>query len=358
MAARELFHVAFRVDASPEIGLGHMMRCLTLAHALREAGARSLFICRGSSGPGARLAVDAGFPVRFLDDDTIRSVAEDAALSEEVLRQGAFGWVVLDHYGLGREWESAIRRSDRKLLAMEDLPNRPHVSDILLDPTFGRRNSEYDTLVPNDCILCLDTGFALLRPEFGRLRSATLRRRSSGIGPTPRVLVSFGGGETSDAVLASLAALPKLEFAGALQVTVVLGGSQDREREIRALAESLFHSVEIVGFDADIARRMADADIAIGAAGGSTWERCCLGLPAILLELAENQGMIARALVDAGAAYPARADPAELSTALDRLLQDRTCYAEMSRRAADICSGDGAARVVDAMVKGMQKMAP
>lgn len=318
-------HAVFRADASAELGGGHVVRCLALGAALADAGWR----CDFAVLPVTRETVPAlersGIPTLVLGG------AGEAKAEAEALRErwpDGVDWLIVDHYQRDAAFERACRPWARRVMAIDDVPGRPHGCDVLLDPTLGRRREDYEALVPIVCRALLGPEFALLRPEFAAARPAALARRA-GAGTVRRIVVSFG--------LTNAHGLTRRTRQG-----IALAGL-DVEVDIAAGGASA----------AEMADAMARADVAIGAAGGTSWERCCLGLPSLLVVAAENQRMIAEALARAGAAavigWHAGVATKDIARAVAELAADGGRRRKMGESAARICDGAGAARVREAL---------
>jgi UDP-2,4-diacetamido-2,4,6-trideoxy-beta-L-altropyranose hydrolase len=302
--------VAIRTDASVLIGSGHVMRCLALAECLLAGGAEVMFICREHDGHLCRMLASRGFAVTRLrrppdppaDSKTAGyahwlgvTQAEDARESLLALeRSGPWDWLVVDHYALDSHWEQVLRSRCGRLLVIDDLADRPHACDILLDqsaPAVGV--SRYKALVPEPCLLLEGPRYALLRTEFSQ---ACLARRHDKL---KRLLIFFGGSdldnETGKAVLGVRnAALP------GLIVDVVIGASNPHKQALQTLCATL-PGARVHSRGADMARLMLRADLAIGAGGVTLWERCSLGLPSIVLSCADNQNPACEHAAAAGA---------------------------------------------------------
>lgn len=262
------------------------MRCLALADRLRQNGAEVIFICRDLPGQLSRLAVDRGFGTCILPGEpgqpNWRLDADQtlAALSGRT----SCDWLIVDHYGLDMQWERAIRPKVGRIMVIDDLADRPHDCELLLDQNLtDRPPNRYDSLTPPHCRKLLGLKHVLLRPEFHDLRP----RASARDGRLRRILVSFGGGDISGETEKALAAI---HLAGDedMEVDVVIGGANRRRTEIETSARSMPH-VHAHVQTTDMAHLMAAADLALGGGGISTWERCLLGLPAIVIIQAENQ---------------------------------------------------------------------
>lgn len=314
--------ILFVCDAGPSIGGGHVMRCLTLAQALTQAGATCAFL----ASPAVEALLDAFAPRTARADDP-----------------APFDAVVFDHYGLAAPDHRALARG-RPTLVIDDLANRPLAADLVLDSGPARQAKDYAGLTPPRAILLLGPDHAPVRPAFAALRPAALARRAQG-GPVRRVLVSLGltdVGAITGKVVERLA--PRL---GDIGLDIVLGGGAPSLPGLRQRAAddprlSLHVDTQ------DMPRLTLEADLAIGAGGSSSWERCVLALPTLTLILADNQVAAARALTAAGASPSLDVAAAGFWAAFDReidsLLADPTRRAALSTASARICDGGGAQR--------------
>lgn len=330
--------IVFRPDASFSTGSGHVVRCLALAAALTRRGASCAFAVTEEALAAVPALASAGHRLLPL------AAGDDAAALASALPKGT-DWLVVDHYGLGAAYEARCRPWARRILAIDDLPRRLHGCDLLLDQTLNRHEESYRPWVPADCRVLTGTSHALLRPAFAARRAEALAGRRD---PVERILVCFGGGDpegiTEPIALALAEALP------GVTVDVVIGPHWP---EAAAQAARLTaHSRVVVHCDPpDMAGLMVAADLAVGAAGSMSWERCALGLPAVVVVAADNQEAIAQALAAAGAARVTAARPAAIVAAVAELVDDAVARAAMVERAAGICDGGGADRVAAAMVE-------
>ena len=253
----------------------------------------------------------------------------------------------MDHYGLDAKWESRMRRYATALLAIDDFPHRIHDCDFLLDPTVGHIPQSYADLVPAGCRMFTGTGFALVDPEYAYWRTQAIARRRARRGAVGRVLIGFGGIDQANATAKAIKALELCGFEGELDV--VLGAVAPHQDAVRDLLRQAFPQARLHIGPSSQAPLMALADLAIGAAGTTSWERCTVGLPAVVLSVAPNQRDVAQALADSGAALYLGEDehvPAEtLARAVTELLADRDRLTLMAELAAALCDGLGAARV-------------
>jgi UDP-2,4-diacetamido-2,4,6-trideoxy-beta-L-altropyranose hydrolase len=345
--------VAVRADASRTLGSGHVMRCLTLAEVLRARGATVQFICRPDHGHlGARIT-GQGFGLHWLPDTAVWHADADAQHTLAALGPTGCDMLLVDHYALGAAWQTTLRPACRRLVVVDDLADRPHAADLLIDQNLGRQPADYDGLLPGAATRLIGPTWALLRPEFAAARAASLARRADG--RLQHLLISMGGADPQQATLRVLRALAHSLLPADAQVTVVLGAIADTRPAIAELLPTLPWRSRLCMDVTDMAPLLAVADMAIGAAGGSAWERCCLGLPTALLVLADNQRPGTRALVAAGAALDLGevADlPATLPAALQLVAEPATLQ-RLSAASAAITDGLGAQRVADAVLAGL-----
>ena len=230
---------------------------------------------------------------------------------------------------------------------IDDLANRPHDCDLLIDTTFGRSAEDYRDLVPPGAVILAGARYALLRPEFAALRAESLARRAAG-GGVERILVSLGLTDLGGITARVVAAL--LETALKAQIDVVIGPSAQSRAELEAFA-ARERRVELHIDPPDMARLMTNADIAIGAGGTTSWERCCLGLPTIVIILADNQVWASQMLNEFGAinALMQTSLATDIPNAIAELV-DPTTRREMTGKAADVTDGRGAERVCEAII--------
>jgi len=335
--------ILFVADAGPAVGGGHVMRGLTLARALQDKGAACAFVAT----PAAAAVLDAfGADVARVETEA----EAPAALVEAAARAArTFDAVVVDHYGLSAPDHRAIA-AGRPALVIDDLADRPLAADLVLDSGPARAAADYDGLVPAHAELLLGPSHAPVRPAFAALRREALTRRADAP-PVRRILVSLGltdvGGITGRVVDL---VLPRLEKGGAGKAVldVVLGSGAPSLPRLRALA-ARDPRVALHVDSQDMPRLALEADLAVGAGGSSTWERCVLALPTLLLVLAANQDEASQALARADAVLAVDVAEPDFETAfatqLSRLLADPALRDRLSAASAAVCDGRGAARV-------------
>jgi UDP-2,4-diacetamido-2,4,6-trideoxy-beta-L-altropyranose hydrolase len=308
--------VLFVCDGGAQVGGGHVMRSLTLADALTQEGAQCAFLESQAIAPVLE---------RFAGPHVARVTDAAAFVSD---------WVVLDSYRTTLDEETGWRSASR-LAVIDDLA-RLHAADLVIDPGFGRDPAAY---APAQAL----TGprFALVRPGFAALRAKALARRGQ---PVRRALVAFGLTDVDRVTARAVERL--LKVAGEVALDVVAGSAAPSLPVLRALADA--GRIELHIDVRDMAALSAQADIAVGAGGGSIWERAVLGLPSIVLALADNQIPMTRALDEAGALMEADLDA--LGDAWTQLVSSPERRTAMAARAAALCDGLGAPRVAQALM--------
>jgi UDP-2,4-diacetamido-2,4,6-trideoxy-beta-L-altropyranose hydrolase len=358
--------VAFRTDASLQIGTGHVMRCLTLADALRKRGVQITFICRPHPGHLLDLIQQRGHTAKALApaDDAYTPPADpchakwlgthwarDAAQTQQVMGDQVVHWLAVDHYALDRRWEQTMRPHTRRIMVIDDLADRQHDCDLLLDQNLGRQPKDYGGLLSLHTQTLIGPAYALLRPEFAQWREYSLQRRAQP--QLHNLLITMGGVDQANATGQALDALAHCELPTDLCITVVIGQAAPWLSKVQAQAAAMPRPTQVLAGVSNMAQLMAESDLCIGAAGGSAWERCALGLPTILLILAANQHSGAIALQSYGAAWLA-ADLQQLMAQMTALFNKETQTAalqKMSQAAAKLAAGNGALQVVEKLLE-------
>jgi UDP-2,4-diacetamido-2,4,6-trideoxy-beta-L-altropyranose hydrolase len=333
-------NIAIRVDASLDIGMGHVMRCLAFADTMAGRGAAVVFVSQEIHEHVCDPIREAGFEVATLPH--VMHWEPDAEQSVGTLRRRAFSpdLLVVDNYSLDRRWEQQLRSVARRILVIDDLADRAHDCDILLDPNLhDSPESRYAGLVSLHTRVFVGPQYAFLRPEFDR---AVPRIRDAGV---RKLLIFFGGSDPSNETLKLVQALRALATR-APRAVIVLGPINPRAEEIRRAASGLT-GVELIGVTREMAQLMADADLALGTCGGAAWERCMLGLPALVVVSAENQRDDARILHSMGAVRNlGDANEATVETwvaAIAAMQGDADALHAMSRAAQTVMRGRQAA---------------
>lgn len=352
--------IFFRTDSSIEIGSGHVIRCLTLAKALEKNGYKCEFICRDHPRNYIEFIKKSGFKVFKLpssSEDNLDkseysswlkvSQERDAEECINILKDMTDHWIFVDHYGLDCVWENLLKPFSKKIFSIDDLANRKHSCDLLLDQTYGRKKKEYKNLVPKNCIILTGSEYALLRPEFNEYRKASLFRRNQK--SVKNILINFGGVDKNNYTLLVLKILEEIDGLDEINFYVVLGLAAPNIESVQIASNTHRYNIDLkINFE-NIAELMTFSDLAIGAAGSSTWERCCLGLPTILLAIADNQKHISEKLKKEKMALyisPKESIKYYLPKYIHKCIHDKKFINRMSEISATATDGMGVKKIV------------
>lgn len=363
-------NVAFRVDASIQIGTGHVMRCLTLADALQAFGAKCRFICREHPGNLIAQIRGRGFGVSVIPPATEELAtnelaaemqsnyaawlgidwATDAAQSKNAIGATVVDWLIIDHYAIDARWEQMLRPLCSKLMVIDDLADRPHDCDLVLDQNLGRHADDYRQLVPRGCTILAGPLYALLRPEFTALREDSLRRRA--FPQIKHLLITMGGVDQDDVTGKVLEALQGRQLPTDLQITVVMGPHAPWLERVQVLAKQMSQPTEVKVSVNNMAQLITDSDFVIGAAGSTTLELFCLGLPALIVVMSENQTNSAEHIAKYGAAITiSRLEiKSHLLEVLNFLVINNEAMQPLTNVARTITDGAGSDRVIEKML--------
>lgn len=348
--------VVFRVDAGVHIGSGHVMRCLALAATLGELGIRSHFVCRAHEGHLGALIEDQGYELHLLPEGEPSMQnwlgtdwASDAEETLEAMHGLKPDWLVVDHYALDARWERCVRAAVGRCLAIDDLADRPHLVDLLLDQNLQSAPYRYDSLVPLSGRKLLGPRYSLLRPEFVRLRRLQHVRARRGLN---RILAFAGGNDSTDLLGKVCQAWRGLDAGLRPKLILVVGQNSQNLAQLREFAEGET-DCELYIQTSDMAALISSVDLMINAGGSINWERCCLGVPALVCETAANQRDNVRELSRSRTAIAlGRAEKlqcGELRRWMRRLADRPALLDQLGRRAASVVDGLGARRVALAM---------
>lgn len=328
--------VGFRVDASIQIGSGHVMRCLTLANLLKQQKHSCIFICREHEGHLIELIKQHGHQVLSLKNRSFifsgmaseyeqwLSVTEevDADQTLEKIQELdiLFDWLVVDHYGLSIRWEQKLCFYAKKILVIDDLANREHIADLILDCGLTHKKKDYTRINYKPAQYLLGPQYALLRPEFHYYRK--FLDVDNELSDSLKILINLGGVDKNNTTAQILGVFQKLQRVTDIKLTVVMGSSAPWIELITQLAQNMKYDTTVLVGISNMAELMLSHNLAIGAAGSTAWERCCVGLPTIMICMAENQYMIAKDLHNLGAAISIQQE--NINTELPNILKEIT----------------------------------
>lgn len=358
--------IIFRADASLKIGTGHIMRCLTLAEELKNKGAAVGFICRDLPGNLASFIRSRSCDVYLLpaaesldyyeknkskhNDWLGVSSDSDAAETRSILLNfERVDWLVVDHYALDEKWEAVQRDVVKNILVIDDLADRTHDCDLLLDQNYyAKMDVRYTGLVPENCQQLLGPKYTLLRKEFRDVRSQMHKRQSK----VTKIFVFFGGVDTTNMTSKVLDAIVDAELS-VIKFDVVIGFTNPHREYIENICEKNKNITLHVQVN-NMAQLMSEADLCIGSSGTVTWERCCLGLPTMAFSVAENQKLLLQDSAKSGLVYaPDVEAPSidEIKFHLKALIQNSYLREHISQTGLDTVDGRGALRLTNMIVK-------
>ncbi len=337
---------AIRADASAAIGLGHVKRCLALAQALRGNGATVTFLTRAIDVDSAALVDAEGFASIVIDAGQATDQAIDA---EETLRHRdtfADGLMTVDHYALDAQWHGIVRAaSGARLVAIDDLADRLLDVDLLVDHNLGDLAVKYAGRIGARTVVLGGPRHALLGPSYAAASRHVPRLQVESIG------IFMGGTDAANVSAVALEACRLAGFTGPVEIATTSGNPN--LAALRKLAAARPHTTLTLDLP-DLAAFFARHDLQIGAGGGATWERCCIGAPTLATIAAPNQAPVLRPLqsLDAVELVESAADGAlptarQLAERLAALLADAPRRAMLSSRSRALVDGRGAARVAD-----------
>ncbi|MDR0747195.1 MAG: UDP-2,4-diacetamido-2,4,6-trideoxy-beta-L-altropyranose hydrolase [Helicobacteraceae bacterium] len=314
----------FRADASTEIGSGHLMRCLTLANALRKLGAKSVFMCDAI-------------------DDVLRSRVTQSGFSVTTKVSESFDYLVVDQYSLDHEFENKMHVFCKRVVAIDDLANRKHMADYLLDQNVNASAERYKTLVSERCVQLLGTRYALLQPEY----SMIIRRERTNL--IKKIFVYFGNADRDNFTGRAIDAYLALRRPD-ISLEIVLSGVH--QEVVRKLAKK-GRNIHIHENLTSLASLMNECDLAIGAGGATSYERCAMGLFSIVVAIADNQRAPSEELGRQGLirylGYRDRVDTDHIARALQEVVRTGI-KTEIIPKMRALVDGFGAQRVAEILM--------
>lgn len=360
--------IVFRTDASFQIGTGHVIRCLTLAEALQKKGAKCTFICRKHEGNLNDRIRQCGFGIIDLplshNMAHVNELSEfgtrhaywlgadcqtDASQTTNALSGELIDWLVVDHYAIDQRWESVMRSRCKKIMVIDDLADRHHDCDLLLDQNLveGFESRYYDLLTRKTACL-LGPEYALLQSDYANFHAIAPPRQ----GPIQRILVYFGGADLSNLAGLAISAFLDLDRSE-VTLDVVINPNGPHTESVRRQVQG-FANITLHEQLPSLANLMLKTDLAIGACGTTTWERCCLGLPTLAVTIAENQIPIAQKMEYLGIIRllgdSSTVDCSRMAKAMEEVIESPEKIREWSIRCRGLVDGNGAKRVANILL--------
>ncbi|REL26044.1 UDP-2,4-diacetamido-2,4,6-trideoxy-beta-L-altropyranose hydrolase [Thalassotalea euphylliae] len=353
--------IVFRVDASPKLATGHLMRCLTLAKALLSLNSKLdvCFVC--CLLPKNLKALIQQERIKLIelalnvDCKTWEQDVDSAACKQVFSKLNKIDLLIVDHYHIDSQWQDSLNGYYQKLCVIDDLANRHHLADYLIDQTYGREQQDYLSLLSPKCQTMLGSRYMLLRNEFAKLRVQAIDKRKK-TNAIKKILVVMGGIDEQNVSVKILGLLAKAYIDSSLpiiKVAVVASRCTPCLSELSGL--SLKYDWLTLHIDTkNISNLMLEADLAIGASGTTTWERCCMGLPTLSLIVAENQSLVNHNVSKKGASInlgmPQNLNTQIIVSAILSLNKNKNMYDTMVTQALEICDGTGAYRIASRLL--------
>lgn len=348
MSSRTFF---IRCDSSNIIGSGHVMRCLNLAIQLKKSGNNAHFLCQPLPGNVSERIVSAGFPLTELSSTSGKDhykIDQDQDALQTISNLRAPSTIIVDHYGLNAEWQEKVREHG-KLVVIDDLANRAHTCDILVNQNYRMKGPAlYNGLINKDATILMGPAYALISPDYRQYHNLGRPQKFA----VERIVIFFGASDPSNVTLKCLQAAAKIKDP-ATKIDVVLGKNHTDRNSIESLALAT-GNVEIYDYIENFAGFLAGANIMIGAGGVTQWERCCLGIPGLIIAIADNQIDVAKGLHDINAGlylgWHTEVTVETIASALKSLLADQTARSTMAESAWSLVDGKGVERVSRALL--------
>lgn len=360
--------IIFRTDASLQIGNGHLVRCLNLARSLKKLNVECIFICRNFKNKLFGTIRKESFKLILLpivDLESNKQIKfkkkfsyfdfyklnwqQDAEETIKALEEEQVDLLIIDHYEIDAKWEKKLRKYTKKIMAIDDLNNRSHDCDFFLNQNLGSKEIIYQNLLPSKCKQFHGPKFALLNPIYSSTRLNLINR----LGRINRTLIYFGGGNDSIKLTEMAIEIFSNPELINIKLDIVINSNIDGLFKIEKIA-SKRGLIKIHHDLPDLAKLMLNADLAIGAGGSTTWERCCMGLPSIIVVSADNQKLSSDNMSLLGAAcvfYPNKTLKTQIKNAIIKLQKNFNIYKNMSNQALSICDGNGAKRLSEIILK-------
>ncbi len=332
----------FRADASGSMGAGHLTRCLVLADVIANNGGTCHFIIRNHNEVSNRVLKNSKHHVFSIELPETCDSDQDATRCRSFLHglNAKVDWLIVDHYGLDARWEVATRTDNTSILVIDDLANRHHVCDVLVDPGMGRVIADYVSLLPASAHSLLGSKYAIIKPAFA------LHHASAPEWPAVRrAHVFFGSGTTAEWLPTCVDALMQAD-----STIEIFALGLCNEHVMSRLAGEYGNRLKWSPYKEDMIRHYVDCSVAIGSPGAATWERACIGLPSAVFATAENQIPILKKLDRLGLCRylgPAwQWSKPQLIEELNAFLNENVTLASMRATGVAAVDGRGAERIV------------
>ncbi len=343
--------------------MGHLMRCLSLADYLKQNGYKCHFLARNFNTkilnvvkrsqhslhllPKKKMVIININKSKFIYSDWLQVTQQvDFMESYKFIKKINPGLVVVDHYGIDKTWHLLAKQRGLKLFVLDDLGDRQHYCDILLDTTPGRKKDDYLGKINREAILLLGNNYCIIRDEFLKLRKLSLRRDRTRLS---KLMVSMGGMDADNNTLKIMEKLKTLDLD--IKITFIMGNETKDHKKIIALSKQLNVKNMVLPYSTSISKLMLESDLAIGTPSVTALERCCMGLPSINITTSRNQKTIASNLEDIGAAIDLgrieKLSSQKIVKTINNIYLNKKYLKSMSVESSKVCDGLGKDRILE-----------
>jgi UDP-2,4-diacetamido-2,4,6-trideoxy-beta-L-altropyranose hydrolase len=349
--------IFIRCDSSTDIGSGHVMRCLNLALSLKNEGATAIFICQNLVGNVSSRIRDAGFEVIFIPTTTnygfhLNEII-DAEETHKIINRLSNckknkPLLIADHYGIGIEWQNYIKPSTN-LVVIDDLADHKHNANIIINQNlYSKGATLYKSLANKDALILTGPQYSLLSSYFVNARPQKLLVKQN----IERIIITFGGSDQDNNTLKALKATLNVVTNNVL-VDVVVGQNHPDKKSLKDISET--HSNVILhDYILNFAAFLKDCDLMIGAGGVTQWERSCLGIPGIILSIADNQTKVAQNIAAAGAGiyvgWHEDVQIEKIKHTLRNLIDNFSLRQSIAQTSYNLNDGNGAKRITEILL--------
>lgn len=350
--------VGFRVDASYQIGSGHLVRCLSLAKELREKNIESIFITKKNKGDLISLIIKNKFKFTIINykkksNDDLLNWKLDAIETAKKIKNKGITHLIIDHYGIEKKWEEYLNDFVNKIIVIDDLADRKHFCDILIDNSLPKKN--YLKLVPSHSKILVGPEFIFLDKSFIEERSKMKKIENEKEEKKHIFYVSYGASDITQETIKTIIALKKLKNKISFEAKIIVGKNNKQKKKIKELCYKDKKNFSYFEQPFNVANIMSKCSIGIGSPGTTTWERCFMGLPSILISVAENQIKIGNACNDLNIAMyvgnSAKISSDSLRKIIMRFLQSPKKILEFKKNGLKVVDGYGTKKVLNSIIE-------
>jgi UDP-2,4-diacetamido-2,4,6-trideoxy-beta-L-altropyranose hydrolase len=339
--------IVVRTDADSQIGTGHLMRCFSLAQGWQARGGKVVIATNCNNDNLTRHLEAANMPIAAIERPHPNPMDWDRTC--EILKSHPDAWVVLDGYHFDAGYQGKIKSCGHRLMAIDDTAHLDkYFADIVLNQNINADRLNY-TAEPRTRLL-LGLRYVLLRPEF--IEQSVTVPKSSKI--ARKLLVTLGGGDFDNQTLKVIKAIEEVKIDG-LEAVIVVGPANPHLKQLQAIIKDSRVPIHLKVNTTHMAELMTWADMAVTAGGSTCWELACMGLPALVIILAENQQAVAKGLEEREAiinlGWHHNLSPVRIAKALENLLLNAARRGKMAEISRKLIDGKGTERVLSELIQ-------